>query len=98
VWVEHGRAAFQHEERVPQPSARVRSSHAFVSNLFHVEGFLAAQELKSAWLSSHMASVFCPGFHILALPSALSGFGSLTFNTVMGLIIRKDAALFLWSV
>lgn len=87
AWVEHGRAVFQHEERAvrrecPQPSARVQSSQAFISNLFEVEGFLAAQVLKSAWLSSHMSSIFCPGLHILALGSALSGLGSLTFNTL----------------
>lgn len=86
-WVEHGRAVFQHGERTvrrecPQPSARVQSSHAFISNLFEVEGFLAAQELKSAWLSSHTSSIFYSGLHILALSSALLGFGSLTFNTV----------------
>lgn len=64
TWEEH--TAFQHEGTVcrecPQPSARVQSSHAFISNLFEAEGFLAAQELKSTRLSSHISSHFSSRF------------------------------------
>lgn len=92
AWVEQGKAAFQREERTvtrecPRPSARVQSSHAFISALSEAEGFLAAQEPKSACLSSHSSPIFCPGRRALALSSAPSGFGSLTLSSVVGLVV-----------